>query len=103
MTTELSREGGVGGVRGVSETGSVFIVFNQEIVVERWRVTISSTLTMAYGISIAGISLGGGWLIETSGYPALFGGSTLITLLGVLCFHIYFRTPRGEYANSPPV
>ncbi len=55
---------------------------------------------MAYGISIAGISLGSGWLIETSGYPALFGGLTLITLLRVLCFHIYFRTPRGEYPNS---
>ena len=61
---------------------------------------MSSALTMACGISVAGISLGSGWLIETSGYPALFGGSTLITLLGVLCFHIYFRTPRGEYANS---
>ena len=35
---------------------------------------MSSALTMAYGISIAGISLGSGWLIETSGYPALFGG-----------------------------
>jgi predicted MFS family arabinose efflux permease len=81
---------------------SVYIVFQQEMVAERWRVTMSSALTMAYGISIAGISLGGGWLIETSGYPALFGGSTLITLLGVLCFHIYFRTPRGQYANSPP-
>ena len=72
--------------------------------VGHWAVAdvTSMALTIAYGISIAGILLGSGWLIETSGYPALFGGSTLITLLGVLCFHIYFRTPRGEYANSPP-
>ena len=81
---------------------SVYIVFQQEMVHERWRVTISSALTMAYGISIAGVSLGGGWLIETSGYAALFLSSALITLVGVLCFHFYFRTPRGEYTKNPP-
>jgi predicted MFS family arabinose efflux permease len=78
---------------------SVYIVFQQEMVAERWRVTMSSALTMAYGISIAWTSLGGGWLIERSGYPALFLGSTLVSLVGVACFHVYFRVPRGEYAK----
>ena len=81
---------------------SVYIVFQQEMVAERWRITMSSALTMAYGISIAGISLGGGWLIEQSGYPALFLSSALMSLAGVACFLFYFRTPRGEYKNSPP-
>ena len=78
---------------------SVYIVFQQEMVAERWRVTMSSALTMAYGISIAWTSLGGGWLIERSGYPALFLGSALVSLVGVACFHVYFRVPRGEYAK----
>lgn len=80
---------------------SVYIVFQQEMVPERWRVTMSSALTMAYGISIAVISLGGGWMIDALGYRALFLGCALITALGVLCFQLYFRTPRGEYAKSP--
>ena len=86
---------------GSSIRRSVYIVFQQEMIPERWRVTMSSALTMAYGISIAVISLGGGWMIDALGYRALFLGCALITALGVLCFQLYFRTPRGEYAKSP--
>ena len=60
---------------------------------------MSSALTMAYGISIAGVSLGGGWLIDALGYRALFLSSALISTAGVLYFRGYFRIPRGEYAN----
>jgi predicted MFS family arabinose efflux permease len=81
---------------------SVYIVFQQELVHEHWRVTMSSALTMAYGISIAAISLGGGWLIAELGYRTLFLGCGLLTALGVVCFQLYFRVPRGEYAQSPP-
>ncbi len=81
---------------------SIYIVFQQELVSEHWRITMSSALTMAYGISTAGISLGGGWLIDTLGYRALFLSSSLITALGVLYFHIYFRKPRGEYTKNQP-
>ena len=78
---------------------SVYIVFQQELVPEHWRVTMSSALTMAYGISIAGVSLGGGWMIDALGYRALFLTSAVITAAGVLCFQGYFRIPRGEYAK----
>ena len=78
---------------------SVYIVFQQELVPEHWRVTMSSALTMAYGISIAGVSLGGGWMIDALGYRALFLCSAVITAAGVLCFQGYFRIPRGEYAK----
>lgn len=81
---------------------SVYIVFQQELVHEHWRVTMSSALTMAYGISIATISLGGGWLIAKLGYQTLFMGCSLLTVLGTVCFQLYFRVPRGEYANSSP-
>ena len=81
---------------------SVYIVFQQELVHEHWRVTMSSALTMAYGISIATISLGGGWLITKLGYQTLFLGCGLLTALGTVCFQLYFRVPRGEYANSSP-
>jgi predicted MFS family arabinose efflux permease len=80
---------------------AVYIIFQQELVPARWRVTMSSALTMAYGISTAGIALGGGWLIEALGYQTLFLASGAITGLGVLFFAAYFRVPRGEYAKSP--
>ena len=60
---------------------------------------MSSALTMAYGISIAGVSLGGGWMIDALGYRALFLSSAVITAAGVLYFQGYFRIPRGEYAK----
>ena len=81
---------------------SIYIVFQQELVSEHWRRTMSSALTMAYGISTAGISLGGGWLIDTLDYRALFLSSSLITAFGVLYFHIYFRKPRDEYTKNQP-
>ena len=71
----------------------------QQLVPERWRGTMSSALTMAYGISIAGVSLGGGWMIDALGYRTLFLSSAVITATGVLYFQGYFRIPRGEYSK----
>jgi MFS family permease len=79
---------------------STHIVFQQELVPARWRVTMSATLTLSFGMSSAGISLGGGYLIAALGYPALFLGSGAATLVGAFFFWAFFRVPRGEYAHQ---
>jgi len=78
----------------------VYILFQQELVVPAWRVTMSSAVAMAYGIGSSLIGLGGGYLIAGWGYkPFFLTGSTLV-LVGVLLFWGYFmRGPRGEYAR----
>ena len=79
---------------------SVFILFQQELVAPRWRVTINSVLTASFGISSAGIALGGGYLITALGYQTLFLTAAGLTATGTLVFWGFFRVPRGEYAQK---
>lgn len=80
---------------------SVWIHFQQELVAPRWRVALTSILTATFGVSTAAISLGGGHLITTLGYRALFLLAAGLTGLGTLLFWAFFRKPRGEYARLP--
>lgn len=76
-----------------------FVVYNQEIVPARWRATMSGASSMMAGIGYSVIAMGGGYIISTAGYPALFLTSAAFTALGTLIFWAYFRTPRGEFAR----
>lgn len=76
-----------------------FVVYNQEIVPTRWRATMSGASSMMAGIGYSVIAMGGGYIISTLGYPALFVTSAAFTALGALIFWAYFRTPRGEFAR----
>ena len=80
---------------------SVYIVFQQELVPERWRVTMSSALTMAYGISIAGVSLGGGWMIDALGYRALFLSCAVITAAGRTLLSGLLPHPARRVRQTP--
>ena len=55
---------------------------------------------MMAGIGYSVIAMGGGYIISTAGYPALFLASAAFTALGTLIFWAYFRTPRGEFART---
>jgi MFS family permease len=80
---------------------SVWILFQQELVAPRWRVTINSVLTATFGVSTAIIAMGGGQLITALGYRPLFLTAAGLTGLGTLLFWAFFRKPRGEYTRRP--
>lgn len=77
-----------------------FVVYNQEIVSPRWRATMSGASSMMAGIGYSVIAMGGGYIISTAGYRALYLSSAAFTALGTLVFWAYFRTPRGEFARQ---
>lgn len=76
------------------------MVYQQEMVPQRWRPLMSGAANMASGLSFAAASLGGGYLIPMLGYRSLSLASMGSMLLGTLIFWGYFRTPRGEYARG---
>jgi Na+/melibiose symporter-like transporter len=86
-------------------TAAIF-VYGQGLVPPSWHAVMSGAIWMGVGIGGAAIVIGGGRIIATSGYAALFLIAAGITAVGGLLFWSYFRVPRGELArapkNSPP-
>jgi predicted MFS family arabinose efflux permease len=52
-------------------------------------------------MSIAAMSLWGGFAIAALGYRSLFLAAAGLTVVGALIFWFYFRVPRGEMARAP--
>jgi predicted MFS family arabinose efflux permease len=80
----------------VAILGPVYQIFSLELVRPQWHTAVASALSMAVGISIATIALGGGSLIVSHGYPVLFALGALLALVGALLFGTYFRRSRGQ-------
>ena len=76
-------------------------IYTQEIVSSGWQPAMSGVLNMADGLSVAAMSLGGGYIISAVGYPALFLLGAALTASSALVFWAYFRVPRGELASPP--
>ena len=76
----------------------VFQIFGLELVRPQWHTSIASAMSMAVGISIASIALGGGYVIVGFGYPVLFALGALLALAATLIFGAYFRKSRGQPA-----
>lgn len=75
-------------------------IFSQNLVPEEWRSQMSGALNMTFGLSFAGTSFGGGYLITVVGYRPLFATGAVLTCLAALLFWRYFRVPRGEFARA---
>ena len=60
---------------------------------------MSGLMSMTMGLSWAALSMGGGYIITTSGYPALFLLGAALAVIGIGIFAWYFRIPRGEVAE----
>jgi MFS family permease len=74
-------------------------VFSQELVAPRWRAAMASAFMLGAGLAFAGVSLAGGYMIVTLGYPSLFLIAAGLAAAGALLFWSCFRTPRGEMAR----
>jgi predicted MFS family arabinose efflux permease len=74
----------------------VFQIFSLEQVGPQWHTAISSALSMAVGISIATVALGGGYVIVGNGYTVLFALGALLALVATLIFGTYFRKSRRQ-------
>lgn len=84
-----------------SLTGPAFAVFSQELVPPGWRTNMAGAVTMAIGVGIAAVALGGGYLIAIWGYRLLFLAGVGLNLAGSLLFFTYFRKRRGAWVDEP--
>ena len=92
------------GVAGISSINFAAVgVFQMEVVRPRWRSLMSGLMNMTMGLSWAALSMGGGYIIATSGYRTLFLLGTTLTVVGILIFAWYFRVPRGEMGEPGAV
>jgi predicted MFS family arabinose efflux permease len=80
----------------VAIMGPVFQIFSLELVQPQWHTAISSAISMAVGVSIATIALGGGYVIVHDGYAVLFALGALLALAAALIFGAYFRKTRSQ-------
>lgn len=84
-----------------SLTGPAFAVFSQELVPPSWRTTMAGAITMALGVGIAAVALGGGYLIATWGYGTLFLAGAGFNVISALLFFAYFRKERWGLTDEP--
>ncbi len=75
-----------------------FTVFQQEMMPRRWRTAMAGAAATMTGFGYAGVSLGGGYMIEAVGYRALFLMAGCLTASGAAIFWLCFRQRdnRGE-------
>jgi predicted MFS family arabinose efflux permease len=74
----------------------VYQIFSLELVRPQWHTAISSAISLAVGVSIATVALGGGYIIVGYGYTILFALGALMALAAALIFGAYFRKSRGQ-------
>ena len=84
-----------------SMTAGPLRIFTQELVARPWRITMASGFMLGAGLAFAAISLAGGYAIVALGYRTLFLIGAGLTAAGGICFGLYFRVPRGEFARLP--
>lgn len=90
----------MGSVALSSLTGPAFAVFSQELVPPNWRTTMAGAITMALGVGIAAVALGGGYLIATWGYDMLFLIGAGSNVISAFLFFAYFYKTRGGLTDQ---
>lgn len=83
----------------LSLSNPAFGVFTQSNVAPEWRTMMASTISMAMGLGIAIMALGGGQIVSSSGFQRLFLlGAISIALGAALFWGYFFRT-----GDMPPL
>lgn len=75
----------------VAVSGPAYSIFSMEIVEPQWRTTISGAMTLALGLGIAVVALGGGYIIVHFSYTLLFALGALLAISAAVIFRGYFR------------
>ena len=79
-----------------------FYVFSQDVVSPGWRPAMSGATTMAQGVSVSALALGGGYAITALGFRSPFLIAAVLSAAGALLFSAFFlRVRRGEPARGP--
>lgn len=76
-----------------------FTVFQQEMMPRRWRTAMAGAAATMTGFGYAGISLGGGYIIESAGYGTLFLLAGSISAIGTLLCWFCFRQHSDSIAE----
>jgi predicted MFS family arabinose efflux permease len=75
-------------------------LYQMELVRPRWRSVMAGVASTAMGLSWTALAFGGGYLITSLGYRALFLVAGLMTAAGTVLFGSYFRTRVGSVVHS---
>jgi len=70
--------------------------FTQEVVSPAWRSTMSGAVVAGVGLSMAAMSLGGGYAIRATGFESVFLAGAGLTAAGGVLFWACFRERRRE-------
>ncbi len=77
-------------IASLSFFNPTFGVFSQTLVEPQWRTMMSSSIATSFGIAIALTSLGGGFIISSFGFQALFTVGAGVVLLAALIAWRFF-------------
>jgi len=72
-----------------------FLLHRLELVKPDWRPVMNGAANMAFGLSLSGTALAGGYTIATWGYPPFFLVAAALTAAGAALFGICFRSRRA--------
>jgi hypothetical protein len=61
---------------------------------------MAGALGLGAGLSLSVVSLLGGFVIVTLGYPSVYLAGAAMAIAGALLFWAYFHVPRGELVRQ---
>jgi MFS family permease len=93
----LAAEAGFLGLIAMAAIGrSAMTTYQMDMVPPRWRSMMSASATTGVGLSWSSLSLAGGYAIASVGYPVIFLSGAACTIVGVLIYTFFVRSPaRG--------
>ena len=95
---EAAGLGFIGVMAATSLSFPIMNVYSMLLTPPRWRASVASVVGLANGVSFVGVSLGGGYLIQSAGFPSLFLIASGLAIAATLFF--WLRAPREQAARS---
>ncbi len=93
-------------IASLSLFNPTFGVFSQTLVEPQWRTMMSSSIAMSFGVAIALTSFGGGFIISSFGFQALFTVGAGVVLLAAIIAWRFFPSNYAvatDTASTPEI